>query len=743
MIRQLLSITAPLTARRSIGRALLNASDLSTTADPAPAPPNQSPELFSKPPAAVRSYSQRKLSFATRQREEDEDTGSATSLNADKSQGHGSSNSKPYASFASGFTRANRNFSRLHNHQQDNQEQQQQQQQRTKVRPAWYLALHKASTSGNYPDCLKILEERSRSSPSVSTSFAFERTMRALPPHQGLKIFQLAQNRGVTPTVGMVVNVIRIYAAMGMLRHVEKTVKDFMAAGVRHHWSIYFHWAAVFAEAGQPDGVTAAASAAEAAGLEVTAHYQTMMVKALCKSGKPGKALALLQELRQAGQIPHEPVWRALIHCHGQAGYAHRSQALFDEMRKLDIVPGLPTWTALVNAYAECRMPRQAVKTLAEMHAAGLRGNTQTYTVLLKACAHAGDVAAAHGAVEQMRKDGLEPTVHVWGALIAACAAAGDTTAARAAFAAMLESGCPAGVVQYTALLTAYRHAGDLAGGLQVLKEMDAEQVKPGRQTFTEIVTLLGQHRMIGQAEEAFQAMRSQGYAPDQIAVNVFVNALMVNWVDEGRNPDSPLILRAEEVFNEGWQLGTTRPPKEIAQDGRLLRVDLHCQGTWSAQFAVFNVLAELVARKLEPGETYPALMLITGHGLKKGWAPLRETVWTMLRSMGMSVRVALGNGGTLIVPHWDVERAITKMEEQQGNFKVTYCPEYLIDPREIVGQQDEDEKPWGRSDQELDLGLDFDFWGGGDAAAGAAVPVMEIERDAISKKKEARNIRV
>jgi hypothetical protein len=104
--------------------------------------------------------------------------------------------------------------------------------------------------------------------------------------------------------------------------------------------------------------------------------------------------------------------------------------------------------------------------------------------------------------------------------------------------------------------------------------------------------------------------------------------------------------------------------------------------------------------------------MLITGHGLKKGWAPLRETVWTMLRSMGMSVRVALGNGGTLIVPHWDVQRAVRNVSSRGREFEVTFCHENLIDPREIVGQNgEEDEKSWGRSDQELDLGLDRDFW--------------------------------
>ena len=514
--------------------------------------------------------------------------------------------------------------------------------------PAWRNQLKTTATEGNYPACVEILEERIRQGHDGSTSYAFEQVMGALPPHQGLQIYNLAQKHKIPLTVGMAVNLIRIYAAMGMLRHIAGSVTEFLEAGVRPHWSIFFHWAAVHAEAGQPEGVTAAATAAEAAGLFVTAHYQTMMVKALCKSGRPGHTLALLRDIRATGEVPPEPVWRALVHCHGQAGHAYRAQALFDEMREAGIVPGLATWTALVNAYAECRMPRQAIEALADMHAAGLHGNSQTYTVLLKACAYSGDVSAAQAAVEQMRRDGLEPTVHVWGALVAACAAAGDTTAARAAFAAMQESGCPAGVVQYTSLLTAYRHAGDLTGGLQVLKEMDADGVKPSRETYTELITILGQHGMITEAEEAFAAMRSQEYTPDQIAFNVLVGALLTNWVDEGRDPDSPLLLRAEEVFREGWHLGTTRPLKEVSHDGRLLRVDLHYQGTWSAQLAVLGVLAELAAAGSGAGimdvtqsggqsRSAPALMFITGHGLKKGWAPLRETVWTMLKNMGMS----------------------------------------------------------------------------------------------------------
>ena len=57
-----------------------------------------------------------------------------------------------------------------------------------------------------------------------------------------------------------------------------------------------------------------------------------------------------------------------------------------------------------------------------------------------------------------------------------------------------------------------------------------------------------------------------------------------------------------------------------------------------------------------------------------------------------------------------------------------------MIDPREIVGQQDLDENNrWGRTDQDVDLGLDSDFWGGGEPVGAGAGAVEEMESELVS----------
>lgn len=175
--------------------------------------------------------------------------------------------------------------------------------------------------------------------------------------------------------------------------------------------------------------------------------------------------------------------------------------------------------------------------------------------------------------------------------------------------------------------------------------------------------------------------MQAQGFTPDQISLNVLIGALLTNWVDSGRSPHSDLLAKADDVFHRGWATGVTRPLKHATGTTRLMRFDLHCQGTWSAQLALLAILAE-IAQDAMRGVLPPALMLITGQGLKKGVAPLRETVRQLLVRMGMSVRVALGNEGTVIVPHGALVRAVKRSVRGDRPFDVFHWHEALVDPR-------------------------------------------------------------
>lgn len=564
-----------------------------------------------------------------------------------------------------------------------------------------------AAVRGNDVEaCRNILHDACEQRSSRWVGRLVTNALRTAPPNFGLQLYEIARRKEIKPTASIAVSVVRMYAALNMVRHIPGAVNEMIMEGLKPHWSVYFHWAAANAEAAHPEGVSAAAEAARSAGIELTDHYHTLMIKALCKSGQRGNTLLLLNEWRTSGYVPPEPVWRALLHCHGQAGYVERTQEMFDEMRKGGVVPTIGTWTALLNAYAECGLLNKAINVAAAMKKTGLKGNTQFYTVLIKACMKDGNVVVARDALVQMKLDGLNPTIHIWGALLSVCAAAGDTVTARKVFEEMQSSGCKPTVVQYTALLSAYRSTNDLQGGLQVLEEMKCANISATKQTYTELMTLLGQHGLWEEAIAAFEKMQMQNIEPDKIAYNVMIGLLLCNWVDiDHRRGNSPLLLRTEEIFQEGWTMGKTMPKLVSSTgNGKVIHYDLQ-QGIWSAQLAVLTLLYKmcmeneagnprsgLQEKRLQGGKRgyggldlpMPALVFITGRGVRSGWAPMRQALWMLLCAIGLRPKTSNTNNGLIILPDTEVSKVVDLHggAMQRAGGMALWGHKYLVDPR-------------------------------------------------------------
>ena len=82
-----------------------------------------------------------------------------------------------------------------------------------------------------------------------------------------------------------------------------------------------------------------------------------------------------------------------------------------------------------------------------------------------------------------------------------------------------------------------------------------------------------------------------------------------------------------------------------------------------------------------------PALMVITGQGLKKRSAPLRGVAMAMLRRLGVPARVSQANGGTIIVGAGGLARLLQRVAAQGESFDVRHAHEYLVDPR-VAGEE-------------------------------------------------------
>ena len=106
----------------------------------------------------------------------------------------------------------------------------------------WSDHLKEVAAAGDLRTTMQVLEARVQAGHTLSTRRAFETAIRLLPPRLALQAYHLAREKGVEPTTSMAISVVRVYAALGMLRHIEGAVKEMVAAGLTPHWSVYFNW---------------------------------------------------------------------------------------------------------------------------------------------------------------------------------------------------------------------------------------------------------------------------------------------------------------------------------------------------------------------------------------------------------------------------------------------------------------------------------------------------------------------
>jgi hypothetical protein len=101
-------------------------------------------------------------------------------------------------------------------------------------------------------------------------------------------------------------------------------------------------------------------------------------------------------------------------------------------------------------------------------------------------------------------------------------------------------------------------------------------------------------------------------------------------------------------------------------------------------QLAVLAVLDELLAASAGGAPPPPALMFITGQGLKKRAAPVREVTLALLTRMGVAARMSQTNTGTVIVAAGEAGRALERARRAGAAFDVRHCDRFLVDPRDL-----------------------------------------------------------
>lgn len=104
--------------------------------------------------------------------------------------------------------------------------------------------LQEAFKKKDVSQCISLLEQECKNPlhPGINISKLFCDAINHFPPKEALQIFNISKQYNITPTPGIAVSVIKMYASLGWYRHIEKAVHDMLHMGLAPHWSVFFHW---------------------------------------------------------------------------------------------------------------------------------------------------------------------------------------------------------------------------------------------------------------------------------------------------------------------------------------------------------------------------------------------------------------------------------------------------------------------------------------------------------------------
>lgn len=173
--------------------------------------------------------------------------------------------------------------------------------------------------------------------------------------------------------------------------------------------------------------------------LAPTVHAYTAAMRAAAEGGRPAAALAIWDDMQNAGCKPTGHAYSAVISACAAGGEWQRAVALFDEMMKWGVKPDVVSCTALVTALGADGQWERAEKVVEWMLRNDIRPNVRTYTALVGALANARQWDRAEDIVGRMKAhamgSGVEPNAYTYSALLKAMGDHGKWQMAEALFA--------------------------------------------------------------------------------------------------------------------------------------------------------------------------------------------------------------------------------------------------------------------------------------------------------------------
>eukprot|EP00933_Yihiella_yeosuensis_P049071 TRINITY_DN4565_c0_g3_i1.p1 TRINITY_DN4565_c0_g3~~TRINITY_DN4565_c0_g3_i1.p1 ORF type:complete len:649 (+),score=147.30 TRINITY_DN4565_c0_g3_i1:181-2127(+) len=236
--------------------------------------------------------------------------------------------------------------------------------------------------------------------------------------------------------------------------------------------------------------------------IEIDSVVYNTVLSALVTAGKIDKAREILDQMLFLGDAADVITYNTLSKGYVKAGRMNDCFELCKQMRERGIKPSQVTYGIMLDGCINDNQLDRAAEVFETMKKEGCTMNTVLYTTLIKGFSRAGEVNKATEIYEQMRKERCVPDVITFSILIKAHCDARQLQAALQLFAAMKDLRLRADEVVFNHLLGGCVEEGNAELAKRLYAEMISAQIKPSSATFSILIRLYAQCKMLDEAVE-------------------------------------------------------------------------------------------------------------------------------------------------------------------------------------------------------------------------------------------------
>ncbi|WJX10474.1 hypothetical protein P8452_01192 [Trifolium repens] len=260
-------------------------------------------------------------------------------------------------------------------------------------------------------------------------------------------------------------------------------------------------------------------------GCSPNVHTFTSLIKGYFVRGRLGDALGLWNLMIQEGVWPNVVSFNTLIHGLCSNGNMDEAISVWNQMEKDFVRPNVTTYSTIINGFAKSGDLISACEVWNKMINCACRPNVVAYTCMVDVLCQMSRFDEAFDLIDSMIADGCPPTVVTFNNFIKGLCRGGRVEWAMSVLHQMEKYECLPNIRTYNELLDGLFKVNAFREACGLIRELEEKELELNIVTYNTIMYGFSFQGMNQQVLQLLGKMLVNGVKPDDITVNITVNA--------------------------------------------------------------------------------------------------------------------------------------------------------------------------------------------------------------------------